>query len=81
LQSYPAELAVLESLQHQYDAEDMEDRDELSVRFLRDVRFSVRNTEEGWERSKKRMELAIKIWDKLERYQQSSRSGFMKNGL
>lgn len=77
---YQAELAELESLQRQYDTEDAKERDELSVECMRDWSSFVRNTEEGRERERKRMELAMKIRDKLEKYRKSGRAGFMENG-
>jgi hypothetical protein len=65
---YQAELAELEEQQKEYDDEDKNARDQVSIECQKDWNEFVRNAKEGNEREKEKMELAMKIREKLEKY-------------
>jgi hypothetical protein len=65
---YQAELAELEEQQKEYDDEDRNARDQVSIECQKDWNEFVRNAKEGNERQKEKMELAMKIREKLEKY-------------
>jgi len=70
---YQAELAELEDLQRQYDEEDCKAGDAASIECQRDWEAFVRCArEEG--REKRKMEVAMKIREVLERYREYSSS-------
>ena len=65
---YQVELAELEEQLKEYDEEDSQARDEASVECQRDWSEFERSAGEGVVREKKRMELVMKIREKLEKY-------------
>jgi hypothetical protein len=75
---YQAELAELEEVQRRYDEEDLEDwkaRDETSMERQRDwEKFATCAEEDG--REKRRMDLAMNIRIKLEKYRKLKSSDF-----
>jgi hypothetical protein len=71
---YQAELAELEDLQREYDKEDLNEKDQVSIECQRDwSEFDKHAAEEGLvqKREKEKMELAMKIREKLEKYRMS----------
>jgi hypothetical protein len=65
---YQAQLAELEEQLKEYDEEDGNAKDEASVECQRDWSEFERSANEGVVREKRRMHLAMKIREKLERY-------------
>jgi hypothetical protein len=72
---YQAELAELEEVQRRYDEEDRKARDETSIECQRDwEKFAKCAEEDG--REKRRMDLAMNIRIKLEKYRKLKSSDF-----
>lgn len=65
---YQAELAELEDQLREYDEEDSLARDESSVECQRDWSEFERRASEGVAREKRRMDVVMKIREKLEKY-------------
>lgn len=68
---YQAELAELEDLQREYDKEDVNAKDHVSIECQRDwSEFAKHAAEEGLvqKREKEKMELAMKMRETLEKY-------------